>query len=164
MSLSLSSLSPLSLTTKKLFARILIPRGGGGSPALARSQKVRKRQRTWLSDGYRQIFWPFGLLDYGSATLRCKIWSLPFLGLRPHSLHPGAIQGKEGIKFCHLATLLWIPLVSIFCSHFLPPPFSQILPFLVKTNGEACCIVLMWWLLISFHNNVKIFCNLGTTF
>ena len=27
------------------------------------------------------------------------------LGLRPHALHPGAIQGKEGIKFCHLATL-----------------------------------------------------------
>ena len=24
---------------------------------------------------------------------------------RPHALHPGAIQGKEGIKFCHLATL-----------------------------------------------------------
>ena len=29
----------------------------------------------------------------------------PFLELRPHTLHPGAIQGKEGIKFCHLATL-----------------------------------------------------------
>ena len=26
--------------------------------------------------------------------------------LRPHTLHPGAIQGKEGIKFCHLATLV----------------------------------------------------------
>ena len=25
--------------------------------------------------------------------------------LRPHALHPGAIQGKEGIQFCHLATL-----------------------------------------------------------
>ena len=25
--------------------------------------------------------------------------------MRPHALHPGAIQGKEGIKFCHLATL-----------------------------------------------------------
>ena len=25
-------------------------------------------------------------------------------GLRPHALQPGAIQGKEGIKFCHLAT------------------------------------------------------------
>ena len=30
---------------------------------------------------------------------------LPFLGFRPHALYPGAIQGKEGIKFCHLATL-----------------------------------------------------------
>ena len=34
-----------------------------------------------------------------------KIWSLPFLGLRPHTLHPGTIKGKEGIKFCYLATL-----------------------------------------------------------
>ena len=24
--------------------------------------------------------------------------------MRPHALHPGAIQGKEWIKFCHLAT------------------------------------------------------------
>ena len=35
-------------------------------------------QRAWLPDGYSRIFkivcvWPFGLLDYGSATLRCKI-------------------------------------------------------------------------------------------
>ena len=32
----------------------------------------------WLPDSYSQIFrivcvWPFGLLNYGSATLRCKI-------------------------------------------------------------------------------------------
>ena len=54
---------------------------------------------------YIVCVWPFGLLDYGSAMLRCKICSLPFLGLRPHALHPDAIQGKEGIKFCHLATL-----------------------------------------------------------
>ena len=68
-----------------------------------------------LPDGYSQIFrsnvfWPSGLLDYGSATLRCKILSLPFLGLcPPHVLHPGAIQGKEAIKFCNLATLVWNP-------------------------------------------------------
>ena len=31
----------------------------------------------------------------------------PFLSLdcAPHTLHPGAIQGKERITFCHLATL-----------------------------------------------------------
>ena len=34
--------------------------------------------QAWLPDGYSQIsrivcVWPFGLLDYGSATLRCKI-------------------------------------------------------------------------------------------
>ena len=45
-----------------------------------------------------------GLKD-GSATLCCKIGPLPFLGLRPHAPHPGTIQGKEWIQFCHLATL-----------------------------------------------------------
>ena len=30
--------------------------------------------------------------------------------MRPHALHPGAIQGKVGIKFCHLATLPARPL------------------------------------------------------
>ena len=29
-----------------------------------------------------------------------------FVLLSRVALHPGAIQGKEGIKFCHLATLL----------------------------------------------------------
>ena len=34
--------------------------------------------QAWLPDGYSRGFkivcdWPFGLLDYGSATLRCKI-------------------------------------------------------------------------------------------
>ena len=43
-----------------------------------------------LPDGYSQIFrsnvfWPSGLLDYCSATLCCKILSLPFLGLCPHT-------------------------------------------------------------------------------
>ena len=37
-------------------------------------------------------------------ALRASGFWLPFLGLRPYALHPGAIQGKEGIKFCHLAT------------------------------------------------------------
>ena len=42
-----------------------------------RSGKVDTAQ-AWLPDGYSRIFriacvWPFGLLDYGSATLRCKI-------------------------------------------------------------------------------------------
>ena len=34
-----------------------------------------------------------------------KISSLPFLGLRQGGGRGGAIQGKEGIKFCHLATM-----------------------------------------------------------
>ena len=37
-----------------------------------------EKLKAWLPDGYSRIFrivcvWPFGLLDYGSATLRCKI-------------------------------------------------------------------------------------------
>ena len=41
------------------------------------------------------------------ALLRYAAKFDPFLSLdcAPHTLHPGAIQGKEGIKFCHLATL-----------------------------------------------------------
>ena len=36
------------------------------------------RSLPWLPDGYSRIFriicvWPYGLLDNGSATLRCKI-------------------------------------------------------------------------------------------
>ena len=69
--------------------------------------KVTGMVARWLKPDLQIVcVWPFGLLDYGSATLRCKIGSLPFLGLRPQAFNPGAIQGKEGIKFCHLATLL----------------------------------------------------------
>ena len=35
--------------------------------------------------------------------------------MSPPPLHPGAIQGKEGIKFCHLVTLRAAP----------PPPGSR---------------------------------------
>ena len=64
--------------------------------------------KAWLPDGYSQIFksyvfGPSGLKVYGSASLRCKICSLPFLGLRPGGGRGGAIQGKEGIKFCSVA-------------------------------------------------------------
>ena len=43
------------------------------------------------------------------APLRYAAKFDPFLSLDcapiPYALHPGAIQRKEGIKFCHLATL-----------------------------------------------------------
>ena len=66
---------------------------------------------SWLPAGYSQIFRlfvfdPSGLKDYGSASLHCKIRSIPFLGLRRGGGHGGTIQGKKGIKFCHLATLV----------------------------------------------------------
>ena len=60
--------------------------------------------------------WPFGLegpwLRY--ATLQNLIPC--FLGLRPHALNPVAIQGKEGIKFCHLATLLRFLAATAVCA------------------------------------------------
>ena len=37
------------------------------------------------------------------TALQNLIPSFPWIA--PHALHPGAIQGMEGIKFCHLATL-----------------------------------------------------------
>ena len=46
-----------------------------------------------------------------NASLQNLIPSFPWIapGWRaPHVLHPGLIQGKEGIKFCHLATLIWV--------------------------------------------------------
>ena len=61
-----------------------------------------RKLEAWLPDHYRQILRsycvrPFRLLDYGSATLRCKICSLPFLGLRWGGGRGGAI------KFCSVA-------------------------------------------------------------
>ena len=38
------------------------------------------------------------------ATLQNLIPSVPWIA--PDALHTGTIQGKEGIKFCHLATLV----------------------------------------------------------
>ena len=43
-----------------------------------RNKMSSSSSSSWLPDGYSRIFrivcvWPFGLLDYGSATLRCKI-------------------------------------------------------------------------------------------
>ena len=41
------------------------------------------------------------------ATLQNLIPSFPWIA--PHALHPGAIQGKEGIKFCYLVTQVTVP-------------------------------------------------------
>ena len=58
---------------------------------------------TWLPDGYSWIFrsYVFGPSGFWTmAPLRCKILSLPFLGLRQGGGRGATIQGKEGIKFC----------------------------------------------------------------
>ena len=47
------------------------------------------------------------------ALLRCAAKFDFFLSLDcAPALHPGAIQGKEGIKFCHLATMHMFARVS----------------------------------------------------
>ena len=53
-------------------------------------------------DSWLLALWASGLcLRY--ATLHNLISSFPWIA--PTALHPGTIQGKEGINFCHLATL-----------------------------------------------------------
>ena len=49
-------------------------------------------------------FDPLKLKDYGSATLQNLIPSCPWIA--SPLLQFVTIQGKEGIEFCHLATLL----------------------------------------------------------
>ena len=74
----------------------------------AKASKLRERSEyasskdrySWLPDVYSQIS---RLCVFCSSG--CQMLSHPFLALCPHALHPGAIHGKEGIKFCHLATL-----------------------------------------------------------
>ena len=63
----------------------LLPRSNQTHHQRATHPPLKDLERTtaldhesWLPDGYNRIFkivcvWPFGLLDYGSATLRCKI-------------------------------------------------------------------------------------------
>ena len=51
---------------------------------------------------------------------------VPCLGLRPHGPHPGAIQGKEGIKFCHLATLVAAPKEPIIRDYSTPSALKEI--------------------------------------
>ena len=54
-----------------------------------------------LPDGYSQIFGSYMFDPSGIWTMA----PLHYTTLRPHALHPGAIQGKEGVKFCYLATV-----------------------------------------------------------
>ena len=71
---------------------------------------------SWLPDGYIRnfkmlVFGPSGL--WTMSPLRCAAKFDPFLSLDcAPALHPDAIQGKEGIKFCHLATLCHMCMVS----------------------------------------------------
>ena len=50
------------------------------------------------------VFGPSILIDYGSAAKFDLILSIDYT--QPPALHPGPIQGKEGIKFGHLEETL----------------------------------------------------------
>ena len=69
---------------------------------------------SWLPDSYRQIFrsYVFGLS--GFWTMALLHYTAKF---DPHTLHSGAIQGKEG-HFCHLATLIQI-ITQNLCRNFM---------------------------------------------
>ena len=81
-------LIPLATAHRALVAKLArLGAGHGGSrrrevPFCCRCRPTRRSQlqagKTWLPDVNSRIFkivcvWPFGLLAYGSATLRCKI-------------------------------------------------------------------------------------------
>ena len=55
--------------------------------------RISRRTPASTRHGCQMAIARFGLLDNGSATLRCKIWSLPFLGLRP-TAHGHPRKGK----------------------------------------------------------------------
>ena len=72
-------------------------------PLPSRAQTSHDRQITVLSLSENTSF----LEECSSYTHGCQMAKFdPFLSLDcAPALHPGAIQGKEGIKFCYLATL-----------------------------------------------------------
>ena len=73
--------------------------GASISPLVAVAPLITMQQGHFLQqarDRGRAFAAGDGRTDLGAAT------RLPD-GLLPHALHPGAIQGKEGIKFCSVA-------------------------------------------------------------
>ena len=60
------------------------------------------------------------------------------------ALHPGAIQGKEGIKFCNLATLVCIPPLA------LPIPYQNHQDSFFSVEREALFLQLV-------HSEEKLF-------
>ena len=69
---------------------------------------------TWLPDGYSQIFRTY---VFGPSDFRLHYATLQ---------HAGAIQGKEGIKFCHLATLACEPGLNFEIKSFLLFPLTPL--------------------------------------
>ena len=90
---------------------------------------------SWLPDGYSKIFrsYVFGPSGFWTMSpLRCAAKFDPFLSLDfAPALHPGPTRGKEGIKFCHLATL-------VSCTAVLPSSFIPSCPILCSI---AVCLL-----------------------
>ena len=64
------------------------------------------RVTRWLSQNFKIAdMWPFGLEGLWLRYAGLQILILAFSWIALPTIQPCAIQGKEGIKFCHLATL-----------------------------------------------------------
>ena len=61
-----------------------------------RSTSAKPIQSLWTRT------WPFSC-RYGTMAVKITRWRNLIPSLRPHALHPGEIQGKEGIEYCSAA-------------------------------------------------------------
>ena len=111
--------------------------------------------QSWLPDGYNRIlrsyvFGPSGFWTMAPLRYAAKFDPFSSLDCTPHALHPGAIQGKEGIKFCHLATLRLVSFAVLFV-HF--PRYA----FIVFIPQAICNIVIERYICgqKALANNVK---------
>ena len=73
-------------------------------------QGLREGVRAWLPDGYSRILRSYVFGPSGFWTMAPLRYAAKFDPLDPPTPSTlSAIQGKEGTKFCHLATLLSVP-------------------------------------------------------
>ena len=92
-------------------------------PPVARSALFLSMVARWQMPNLKIVcVWPFRheTLLLHHATLQNMIPSFPWIA--PHTLHPGTVQGKERIKFCHPATLFLSLSLSLRCQCFVNRP------------------------------------------
>ena len=105
-----------------------------------RTEEEEGRKKARLPYGYHRILrivcvWPFGLLDYGSATLRCKIWSLPFLGLHPTPSTLAQSKERKGSNFA-----IWQPWKKATCT-----PLRCAKDTMSRGGWDVSFRLIGWW-------------------